>query len=283
MDSYAENASGPAVSGLLLPRGEPSWYVSGEDALVLDAFNTATGVTLTLCGRFRNLNGLITPFVFTQTPTTDSVRTRTVFPLGEGWLLNASVFNSAGTPTGTQCVALVRVARGLTSAGTIVGTLAQGPITASQDVTYPPTVASTGMSSLATGATIRSITVTTPAAGAEFSQTVDAAKRWRIQSLRAKLQASAAVATRSPQLFIDDGANVFYVAEWPAQITAGSGQFYIAASGTQKAANVTDHAVYTFPIGLILAPGSRIRSNTLSIQAADQWSLIQLLVEEWGN
>jgi hypothetical protein len=99
--------------------------------------------------------------------------------------------------------------------------------------------------------------------------------------LTATLTTAVAAANRIPSLVLDDGANVL------AEITAG---VTIAAS---LAATITwaDSANYNsslatnplapLPSQMLMRPAWRIRSVTAGIQAADQWSAIQLGVVEW--
>lgn len=129
----------------------------------------------------------------------------------------------------------------------------------------------------------RSVTGTTPAAGAEISETVPATVRWRLRGFRFVLTTAVAVANRETAFQIDDGANVVSVtpsgftqaASLSHGYTFGLGSTVIQASaGVQHIAPTTD---------IILAPGYRMRTLSTALQAADQYSFVQYQVEEWNE
>ena len=284
METDPQFPARPIAPDYSFPAAGSPWYMAGEDALRLDAFNTAAGVTLTCAGRFRRLDGQTSPFVFTLTPNTvGTLSSSGVQPQGEGWLLDAIVFVSAGTPTSGQCVVLLRLVRGVATP-TVLATIAQGSVTPTQDVTWPPTIPAVGMSSLASGSVILSVAITQPAAGAEFTQTVTAGKRWRVQSVRGRFTTSASAGSRSPALIFDDGANEVGGAFTGESLAASQQSAYTWAPGLSL--QTTSNSVTRSTHGItnaILGPGFRIRSLTQGILAGDQWDVIRALVEEWNN
>jgi hypothetical protein len=131
---------------------------------------------------------------------------------------------------------------------------------------------------------LREITVGNPAAGADWSIPIgpSAQRRWRVQSLNAQLLTSAVVANRIPRLqLLDDAGNLVWqsapsqviVASTTAQVSAGQGQ----ATATTDTTTVN----VVLPGSTFMAGSAAIRSSTLNIQAADQWSNIFMEVEEW--
>jgi hypothetical protein len=129
---------------------------------------------------------------------------------------------------------------------------------------------------------LRSIQVGNPAAGADFSTTVPTNARWRFQSARATLTTGAAVANRLVNIDFDDGVNVFFQAG-PQFTQVASTIISYDDTGLQGQAPIAGSAevLLAAPPALYMLAGSRIRSNTVAIQAADQWSAIEVLVEEW--
>src|SRR5712692_4630466 len=94
-------------------------YVTGEESLQLSVFNSATGVTVTLTGRFLPVkqrdddpNPRPGPFAHTLVPTTNRAATLRTEVLGEGWLLDWSLLVTAGAPLDGQCYAKLALVRG---------------------------------------------------------------------------------------------------------------------------------------------------------------------------
>lgn len=283
---------GPALVPLPSPAlagGEP-FYVTGEDALRLTAFNSAAGITLSVFGRFLPIkqrddedDPRPTPFRVDLIPTTNRVASSRLMSLGEGWLLDWLVTVTAGTPSHGQCYVKVQLVRGTAGATQALATIAQGYVTTSQDV-GPLGVGASGFTDGA-GA-LRNISGTTPAAGAEIGEAVPTNTRWEVLSFRCVFTASAAVANRNPRLLADDGVgNVYADVELSQNIAAnvtGTVMWAPYLAGQAQGANNRFHN--GFP-AVRLPPAHRLRTLTTGIQAADQYSSVQFLVREWieGN
>lgn len=128
---------------------------------------------------------------------------------------------------------------------------------------------------------IRSVTGTNPAAGAEISETVPTGARWRLIAVRFALANDATVANRNPRYIVDDGTNILIVPASTIQQTASAAYSYNVSS---FGANVTPAYSSDFNIMLpevIMNEGWRFRTNTIGIQAGDDYGAPQLLVEEW--
>jgi hypothetical protein len=258
--------------------GGQGFYLTGEDSLRLTAFNAAAGVTVAIEGRYLTPRGDVVTFADRLVPTTNRLASSAVFTLGDGWLLNVHVRASAGTPRIGQCFALVEVVRGRLGFVAPIGTLLQGYVTDSQRLAWP---GSPIRSSVDGPGVLRSITGTDPAAGAEISETVPTNARWRIFSARMTLVTDATVANRLANLVLDDGAAIL------AQMTAHANQiasttyiynwFHVGHAGNA----IGTAFMQNFPPDVRLSGGSRIRTLTGAIQAGDNWSAPQLLVEEW--
>jgi hypothetical protein len=129
---------------------------------------------------------------------------------------------------------------------------------------------------------LRSITVTPPGAGNEWSLAVPLGARWAIRSISSTLVTSAAVANRTPTLVIKDNS---------------VHTLFQAGNNNNQAASVTD--VYSYgpgvaigqsgptafqaaiPDALVLPGQFTIGSLTTNLQAGDAWGPIQVEVEEW--
>jgi hypothetical protein len=270
--------------------GASPLYVTGEDTLRLTAFNSAAGVTVTLTGRFvpvpqRDDEPPLRPGAFRVdlVPTTNRVATVRLLPLSEGWLLDYAITISAGTPAHGQCFVKLQIVRGTAGATQLLSTIAQGYVTTSYDVGG----IGIGLSGFTDGAgALRSITGSTPAAGAEISETVPTGVRWELLSFSAQLVTSATVTGRIWQALLDDGATIYGEFSGTDAIPAGTTSRMTLAQGlTQPRAPGGFNSVIPAPNNLRLAAGHRIRTSTINIQVGDQWSLVQYLVREWieGN
>lgn len=131
---------------------------------------------------------------------------------------------------------------------------------------------------------LRSITGTDPAANTEISETVPANTRWRPLLFRAMLVTDATVATRDVRLVMDDGT--LTLAQVPADQTQAASLTisYTAFAGAPLSTARNTGAVIQMPDGIMLTGASRLRTQTSSLQATDNWGAPQYLVEEFiGN
>ncbi|HEV3059064.1 MAG TPA: hypothetical protein VGY48_12510 [Vicinamibacterales bacterium] len=270
----------PALAG-----GSPL-YVTGEDGLRLTVFNSAAGVTVTFSGRFLpakqrddEADQRVSSINQTLVPTTARAASTVFLSLGEGWLLDWSVQATAGTPLVGQTFATLEIVRGTSGALARLSRLGHGYLTATTALGWP---GSTFTNSLDGEGAVRSIQVSTPAAGADFLQAVPTGARWELLSVKALLTTAVAVANRSPRLLLDDGANVLF--DGPAPVTQAASLAVVWSWGAGAGGPViADAGAVSSPIpnDVYLSAGFRILSSTGLLQAADQWSAINLLVREW--
>ena len=132
-----------------------------------------------------------------------------------------------------------------------------------------------------------SVAGTNPAAGADWSQTVTANKRWRIQSIRFQLVTDATVATRTVRILFTDGTNTFFLL--PAvdvQIASLTYNYECVVDGYQRALHVpgvgAPSAFIPIPNNLWLTGGYVMRTSTINLQAGDDFGAPRFLVEELG-
>src|SRR5216117_143181 len=112
--------------GQLAPHG---FYLRREDNLRLTAFNSAAGVTLSIRSRTLTLAGEIIASADQLVPTTARAASTLWIPAGDGWLLDAQVIATAGTPRIGQCFAVLDVVRGDATVPLPLACLAQGYVT----------------------------------------------------------------------------------------------------------------------------------------------------------
>jgi hypothetical protein len=269
--------SGRSASEVLIPG---DLYVTNDDQLCLTVFDAAAGVIVTVTGRMQLLGeARPKPFLQTLTPATDRSASTVRFAIGEGWLLNAQVVVTTGSPAAGQTFARLSLTRGTTSNALELFTLAANYITAKMPLSYP---GSPVLGSTEGAGALRSIAGSTPAAGAEISETVPTGARWEVITFQALLTTSAAVANRIPQLVLDDGATTLFrvgaALNQAASLAQRRSWFQGAPAPYLDNAN---NVPMPLPENIRLPAGARIKTVTLAIDAADQYSAVQYLVREW--
>jgi hypothetical protein len=272
----------PEFAGLLrretLLAPSPYLFV-GEDVLQVDTFGSIANVVLTVSGAMLG-NGLqLVPFSFTVVPSSNRTIVTNRVSLDSGWLQHIRVAVTSGTVIAGQVFVNLRFARGLTSNALLLGTIASGYVTTNTDLYWPGL---TLLGPLDGVGAIRSITGTTPGAGAEISETTPTAARWEVLAVQFKLTASATVANRVVTLNFDDGVNVFATFGASDVQTAGQALTWQAAAGVGRfAAPTALVVVLSLSNGLRMLAGYRMRTVTTALQVGDQYTAPQYLVREW--
>lgn len=263
--------------------GSPARYLSDTETLRLTVFNAASGVRVALRGRKVDENGESRFASNEITPTTARAASIGDVQPGAGWLVGAAAIVVGGSPVDGQTYAVLSIGIGAGANFTETEVLAAGTISAASRLSWP---GSPIEGPLDGAGALRSITGTTPGAGAEFSETVPTGARWNMIALRAVFTASGVAGNRFPGFLVDDGANV-YAHAYANGTTAAGGTLTNSLQqgiGLQAAGSPT-FAQASLPADNRMGSGHRIRSNTSGILAGDTWTLIQYLVREWieGN
>jgi hypothetical protein len=130
---------------------------------------------------------------------------------------------------------------------------------------------------------ILSITGTVPGAGADIGQFVPTGARWRPIGMTFGFTASAAVANRAVRIQGADAAsNILWQTGGNNVQAAGSNQLYSGgAFGVIGISDTLQEFMIPWPTDARLFAGWRLRTSTIAIQALDQFSAPQFLVEEW--
>jgi len=202
-------------------------------------------------------------------------------PLYEGWLLSFAARVVTAFPAGSWCFLQAMVVRPFANLAQVnpqamiwqgyLGNLTVNgfPGTPSKEITDGPGV-------------VRSIAGAAPAAGAQILETVPANRSWTLLMLRAQLVTSAAVANRFPSFKITDGANILFTIGTNVAQVAATSSFYHIAPGNQFYNDTQGNFLIPFPSLTQIKAGFRIQTVTPGMDPADQWSLPQYLVLEWG-
>lgn len=254
-------------------------YIRGDETLRLTVYNAASGVRLRMSGRRFDRSGELSSFSDQLTPTTNRVATTFDKPLTEGWLLSVAVRVDAGAPIDGQCYAVVEIGLGTGNQFVPLDVLVSDTITAAHRVAWPGTPL---RGPLEGAGALRAIAGTTPAAGAEISETVPTGARWELLSLTATLTSSATVANRHAVLVLDDGATPYFRVGISTNQAASLAINYNYAQGVGSAAlDGGVQFITPIPAGVRLASGHRVRTLTTNLQVGDQWSAVEYLVREW--
>jgi hypothetical protein len=131
---------------------------------------------------------------------------------------------------------------------------------------------------------IKVYTVSNPSAGADWTYTIPSNARFKVISVKAVLTTSSSVADRRASLVFDDGTNIsWYSLSNQLQAASATNVYQVSPGMVNSTLTTAAGTVYQ---SLSMAPVQlsedfRIRSSTINIQAADQWSAIVVTVEEW--
>lgn len=262
--------------------GPPSpLYLQPEDSLQLYITYPLISApyTVNLLLRFLRPDGeIITTrkqFVTSTSPATFT------FTMGEGFLLSATATSvSGGVAEPGGVFADFYIVRDLPETSMVMWTLFSDYISSGHFASWPY---GKNIFSQEGPGRIRSIVGTTPGAGAEISETVPANLRWSLLTFRAFLTTSAVVATRKTAFIIDDGVNVLFQADGSiTTVASNQGTNTLCNVGYITAGNTSASGVAQCP-PIMLGPGFRIRTLTLSIDVGDQYASPKYLVQEWVN
>jgi hypothetical protein len=127
----------------------------------------------------------------------------------------------------------------------------------------------------------RRLDVPAPAAGAEWSLTLPGGSWWRLLLGRATLVTDATVTTRVPGLqLLDPDAQVYEtLSQTGVTATNTAAAVYASGAGAVNIGQGSAEAPVSWP-DVVMPAGWVLRSRTLNLQAADQYSAIRLWFAE---
>jgi hypothetical protein len=204
------------------------------------------------------------------------------FIIGEGWLLSLALSTNASDSTIWTYVQVLLERQSLTVHGTNTDyeVIWEGYVPQRIAEGWPDTPSK----QISDGAgTLRSITGTTPAAGAEINEVVPTFRRWLLLALKASLTTGVAVANRFPGVRITDGALTSYLIHVSIAQAASLTQGFNFAPGQPFFNDTTGNFLIPLPQPIWLKAGFQLKTDTVALQAADQWTAPQYLVMEWGQ
>lgn len=252
------------------------WRLSPEDYLGILSHNSHPTTDIEVRGRIQRPDGRVYPLRYVHVPLRDRTGRVEGMQVGPGFVLSIVAVPTANDVRRGQTFVTLFVSHQQLPALAFAGVLAQGYAVSGTILGGPQ---GPDTSYVEGPGVLRSITGTTPAAGAEISETVPTRARWRFYAMRFNLTASGSPGARSVRLIVDDGTNEFYRTEGSAGPGPGGTSFFGASRGF-AAPHVG--GVVTLPLApdLQLLQGWRIRTSTLALDVADQFTAPQMFVEE---
>lgn len=253
-------------------------YVTVDDLFVLKVFNPSVAANVNVSIRYLDAAGEVLPQFqqFQNIPASGTVHTFN-FRGSEGYVLSATI-STPGASGGAVYVQL-EVGRGAGSQDLTEGHLLIAG--------YPGSFAALGYPQTqplppnAGAGFTRSVTVTNPAAGADWSITVPTGASWTLNGVSALFTASAAVANRLPEIvLVSPGGTNLFVGTQNTFVTASQAITFMTGGNQVTLMPNANLAYVATNTSIRLQAGAVIKSVTTGIQAGDQWSNIVLQVQE---
>jgi hypothetical protein len=124
-----------------------------------------------------------------------------------------------------------------------------------------------------------------PVAGADWTFLIPTNCRQRIRSIHASFVTAAAVANRNIRVIVQDVGGTAFRAAAAVSVPASTGAL-VSMSSVPVYTPIDPLTIpIPLPADLVLTGATglamNVTTNTVNIQAADQWSTIRFLVEEW--
>jgi hypothetical protein len=284
--------------------GPPSsLYIQRDDVLVVQASSSSASEVVTINGRLLLANmprggqpdnaaidpniaaaastSVIVPIAMTIRPGATRTVTTQTFQLAEGYLLSLGSLAAIAITRG-QTFVRAFISRGGSALIQPSQLLFADYVTTQIGAAYPngrvtAPIEGPGFVYLFAG--------TNPGAGANWSVSVPANARWRVRSIGALLTTSATVINRQVGLHIAVGGNIVFTGAASVAIPANTPAVVTAVALNPFAPLDTTRIYLPLPPDLYLTGASglvqTISSEATNLQAGDQWSSINLLVEEW--
>lgn len=262
--------------GIMPPSGV---YVTPEDRIFIRATSSLFGVVVTVRLRIMQPDGQIVPNTYTLVTGGTRADQFLSFPGYEGFVLSVTANGEGVAARVGQTFVQVGLVRGDATPVEFGFLFISDYLSTNGLIGWP---GGQLWQSIEGPGLIRLVSNAAPAAGADISIPVPAGARWRPITMRAVLTTAVAVASRVVHAVLDDGAGNQFFNNPVTSVQLASTAVGYTFSHTGINLPVTDgEEDCPWPAACVLLQGQRIRSLTTALQAADQWSIQQLLVEEW--
>lgn len=261
------------------PASPFQFFLLGNEGIRIRSWNTLAGVNIRFVCRFVNAKGEMSWVNFNHTPNTDASIATTFHPLGEGFIVNCSVFATGASPRIGQTFVQVQVVVGSEATAARMGTLLQGYVTQNQELAYP---GSPVQDSLDGGGYVRYFQELSPGPSLPLSVTVPTNLRWELVSVLTNLSTSAVAGNRRPFLQVTDGVNLAFQSYTPTDIPALQIERCIWAQGMPLAVTLlAGFSVVGLGFTAPLLAGNIVSVGAFNMQLGDVISNTVFVVREW--
>lgn len=251
--------------------------LTGNDRGLLTAFNSVTGAVVSLFSRILTFDGKLVEVQQDFTPAATRAAVTQSWEPGDGYLLSLMLQTTSTVRRG-QLYCRVDLQRGLQAVPLVYATLINDYVHLGYRPTWP---FGKQISPTEGPGVLRSVNIANPAAGADWSVTVPTGARWSIRGGTFTFVAGAAAGNRFARIVFDDGAVILHNTGLDQTLVATNARVMSLAPVEYVPVADANDAFVLAPLPMPLFAGWRMRSTTSGILAADQWSNIQMLVEEW--
>lgn len=256
-----------------------SFLFTGEDWLRLTATNGVFGNRIAVHYRMQRPGAPAHASRHVLQMGAPYVTTSAEFTLGEGYLLNATVFMEGSNPTGAQAFVTLRVIRGRGPNATVLGTIVQGYITEKQDLGWPGSPISDALSGR--GAE-RLAFVSQPAPGQDLAQIIPSGARWEVLSIAASFTADATVFGREALALGQTGGVPLWQVPQPLRTEASRTSYYYWAQGLEGyGASILFVGTAPLPRDYPISGPGAITVHAPAKSPTDQWSAAHIRIREW--
>lgn len=157
--------------------------------------------------------------------------------------------------------------------------LCSGFVYAQKGISYPT---ASNIDSIPGRGLFREFAGTNPAAGDEIVETVPNGRLWHIIAIQFTLVAAVAAFSRRPHVFIiGSGGGEYDFFSSIDQITGETKTYTAAAVGAVPDETDANKIIIAIPNNLYLPENSMIRTRTTNIQAGDNYSAPNIMIEEF--
>jgi hypothetical protein len=264
--------------GQILPSPN-QFYLTGEDRLRIVSVNSLPGVVIKLQCRTANPQGDTVAQSFDHVPNSDRSKKVEDYSIGDGSLLNVTVFAGAGSPSIGQVYVIVQLVRGAGGAAVVLGTILAGYVTMTQALGFP---GSPIQSSVEGEPFVRAVNGTLPALGVAFLELVPTGARWELISVLATLATGVGAGDR--QVCFQAFAPGVYLCRCPPylpQLPSATFTYTWGANLPPWWAPSANQMQASFPQRQILPAGGGFGDLTFGFLGTDRWTALSYIVREW--
>jgi len=278
------------------PRGKPGYglvsfaledvqppsteYLTRDANLQINIFPVGTTNTVTVALKIMTPDGKLNVSQFIYTNFTTLTKFQDIKQLAEGFLLSITVtISGAATIHRGDTFVQIGVQEGPGASTPMYRILISGYVTSTASLAWPE---GNLLDSVSGSGLLISQALANPAAGADFTFTFNANSRSWLHAFTATLTTSSTAANRTPVFYLkDSGGNAIWSLGSSAAQVASKALEYNLGEAATVTVDATGNYVITMPSEVYMYGAWTLSSTTANIQAADQWSAIRALFEQW--